>query len=60
MKKYGIKPDAETLDIVTTATAQKEVIVLFLCFCLAFFAVLLEFVALIWKFSVTRADLCVA
>lgn len=26
MKKYGIKPDAETLDIVTTATAQKEVI----------------------------------
>lgn len=28
MKKYGIKPDAETLDIVTTATAQKEITVL--------------------------------
>lgn len=33
MKKYGIKPDAETLDIVTTAAAQKEVIFLSLCFC---------------------------
>ncbi|XP_023527849.1 universal stress protein PHOS32-like [Cucurbita pepo subsp. pepo] len=28
MKKYGIKPDAETLDIVTTAAAQKEIAVL--------------------------------
>lgn len=26
MRKYGIKPDAETLDIVSTAAAQKEVI----------------------------------
>lgn len=25
MKKYGVKPDAETLDIVNTAAAQKEV-----------------------------------
>lgn len=25
MKKYGLKPDAETLDIVSTAAAQKEV-----------------------------------
>ena len=37
LKKYGIKPDAETIDIVTTAAAQKEVIVLSLCFCLPFF-----------------------
>ncbi|KAA0049542.1 hypothetical protein IC582_012887 [Cucumis melo] len=28
MRKYGIKPDAETLDIVTTAAAQKEITVL--------------------------------
>lgn len=28
MKKYGLKPDAETLDIVNTAAAQKEFLVL--------------------------------
>ncbi|KAI4369524.1 hypothetical protein MLD38_017954 [Melastoma candidum] len=28
MKRYGVKPDAETLDIVNTAAAQKEVEVL--------------------------------
>lgn len=28
MKKYGISPDAESLDIVTTASRQKEIIVL--------------------------------
>ncbi|XP_022138275.1 universal stress protein PHOS32 [Momordica charantia] len=27
-KKYGLKPDAQTMDIVTTATAQKEISVL--------------------------------
>ena len=26
MKKYGVKPDPETLDIVSTAASQKEVI----------------------------------
>ncbi|KAI4311088.1 hypothetical protein MLD38_036015 [Melastoma candidum] len=28
MKRYGVKPDAETLDIINTAVAQKEVEVL--------------------------------
>ncbi|PKI78272.1 universal stress protein PHOS32 [Punica granatum] len=28
MKKYGVKPDPETLDIVNTAAAQKEIVVL--------------------------------
>ncbi|XVF66116.1 hypothetical protein PTKIN_Ptkin10aG0008800 [Pterospermum kingtungense] len=28
MKKYGVKPDPETLDIVSTAARQKEVVVL--------------------------------
>ncbi|KAK1390383.1 Adenine nucleotide alpha hydrolases-like superfamily protein [Heracleum sosnowskyi] len=28
MKKYGVKPDAETLDIVNTAAAQKEFLAL--------------------------------
>ncbi|KAH6831859.1 Adenine nucleotide alpha hydrolases-like superfamily protein [Perilla frutescens var. hirtella] len=28
MKKYGIMPDVETLDIVTTATKQKEIVAL--------------------------------
>lgn len=30
LKKYGVKPDSETLDIANTAAAQKEVQCLFL------------------------------
>lgn len=29
LKKYGVKPDPETLDILTTAASQKEVILPF-------------------------------
>ncbi|KAK4796916.1 hypothetical protein SAY86_029242 [Trapa natans] len=28
LKKYGVKPDPETLDILTTAASQKEIVVL--------------------------------
>ncbi|KAG0470546.1 hypothetical protein HPP92_017246 [Vanilla planifolia] len=28
MKKYGVKPDAETLDVLNTVSRQKEVVVL--------------------------------
>ncbi|KAH7678622.1 Universal stress protein A family protein [Dioscorea alata] len=27
VKKYGVKPDAETLDIITTAARQKEIVI---------------------------------
>jgi hypothetical protein len=29
MKKYGVKPDPETLDIVNTAASQKQVLIFF-------------------------------